>query len=224
VPDTDENHTCVYPHCDCAVSFPDGYHPSETECPRAVRLSTDSTLSSGWIDNRGGPPPVLLDDYPPEAGPTSDFLDPEIKPLNWRPLPGAVTHSPLPAESAGGVAITNVASDPRALDPTRRIAAIRAKHADPKFAAQHRERSSKIMKALNADPEFQRLKAPFNVKFLNADPEFRKRKSEAMKARFADPAFKADFIERMLDARAKRRGKRRLRPNNNKHKNIHKGE
>ena len=26
---------CQYPQCDCAVSFPEGYHPStETECPK----------------------------------------------------------------------------------------------------------------------------------------------------------------------------------------------
>ena len=28
---------CTYPNCDCAVSFPEGYHPSEaTECPHSV--------------------------------------------------------------------------------------------------------------------------------------------------------------------------------------------
>ena len=33
---------CHYPHCDCPVSFPEGYKPSEaTECPRCVDNETE---------------------------------------------------------------------------------------------------------------------------------------------------------------------------------------
>lgn len=33
---------CTYPDCDCAISFPDGYKPSEaTECPRCATFEPE---------------------------------------------------------------------------------------------------------------------------------------------------------------------------------------
>ena len=26
---------CIYPHCHCAVAFPKGHRPGQTECPRS---------------------------------------------------------------------------------------------------------------------------------------------------------------------------------------------
>ena len=55
---------------------------------------------------------------------------------------------------------------------------MRARHADPVFAAEHRERGRRHMKRLNADPKFKAQKLE-RLRDLNNDPEFKERSREA---------------------------------------------
>ena len=68
----------------------------------------------------------------------------------------------------------------------RRRARMKALHADPEFAARHREAASARMKALNADPEFAERRSN-RMKALHADPEVAERRNNRLKALHADP-------------------------------------